>query len=210
MARPSKAEQKLIDFSREAFGEHLSALLLSGYGERHAPLSRDFAVKLAEDDTDTPLQLIFVSEGPSTTQLSLPGGKEPLVLLALLQLLMKKPGAFTGRLSYKPVEVLKLLGWANTTQATLDEAMTKYFHSFYQLNGRMVNLSSKAASDYAVKLRLISSHGFSSGGGKKAPLDSITFSLDFVEHLRERKLFGIDWDGVNALTLLPAEFFNQI
>jgi hypothetical protein len=212
MGRPSKAEQKLIDFSKEAFGEHLSELLLSGYGEQHTRSSRDFAVELAEGKTDTPLHLIFVSEGPATTQISLPRGKEPLVLLALLQLLMKKRGDLIGKLSYKPVEVLKLLRWGNTTKAelTFADAVTKYFHSFYQLNGSMGNQSSKATSDSALKLRLISCHGFSSGDRRKAPPDFVTFNPDFVERLQERKLLGIDWDMVKAFTPLPAEFFNQL
>jgi hypothetical protein len=212
MARPSKAEQKLIDFSREAFGEYLSALLLSGYGDDHALSSQDYAVELAEGETDTQLQLMFVAEGPSTIQPSLPRRKEPLVLLALLRMLMKRGADLTDRLSYRHKEVLKLLGWGDTTkdEGTLTEAVTKYFHVFYQLNVSHEQSGSEG-SDSTYKLRIISSYTFNSGDGSKAGKaapDSITFCRDFVEHLCKRKLLGIDWERVKGLTPLPSEFFN--
>jgi hypothetical protein len=212
IARPSKAEQKLIDFSRESFGEHLSVLLLSGYGEGHVSSSRDFVIELAGEETETHLQLIFVAEGPSTTESALPCRKEPLVLLALLQKFMRKSGELTGRLSYKRVEVLKLLGWGNTleSQTTFSIAVMKYFHTFYQLSDDGNEQAKKTSPGITHKLRLMSSHSFNDEQGGKAGRSEayVAFSLDFIESLVKRNLFGIDWKEAKRLTPLPAEFFN--
>ena len=191
----------------------MSALLLAGYGYERAPSSRDFAVELAvEEETGAQLHLILAAEGPASIQPSLPRGKEPLVLLALLQMLMKKRGDLAGRVSYMPIDVLKLLGWGNTAKEReiFAEALIKYFHVFYQLSGN-VEQPGREESDSTCKLRIISCHGFSNADGskgRKRTPDFITFSLDFIEHLRKRKLLGIDWERVKRLTPLPADFFN--
>lgn len=214
MARPSKAEQRLIDFSKEAFGEHLSELLLYGYIEARTLSSRDFTIELADaEDTKMQLRLMFVAEGPASIQPSLPHGKEVLVILALLKLLMRKSGEPTYNLNYTRNELLKLLGWNNTAQslALLDVSITKYFHTFYQLSDGSSVKSRSRELERTIKLRALTGQYFSSGKGASSGIsktNAVTFSSDFIEPLKERKLFGIDWSQVYNLITLPVEFFN--
>jgi hypothetical protein len=211
MARRSKGEQKLIDFSRESFGDRLSELLLCGYGEERVLSSRDFAVKLAgHDEAEMQLRLMFVAEAPAGANTSLPHLKEPLVLLALLRLLLGKGRGSNGRLSYSCDDVLGLLGWPGTPESwtTVASSVTKYFHAFYQLNGR-----GGIRSENARKLRPLARYDFAVR--EKAESESrmtaaVTFGLDFIEPLRRGKLLGMDWGRVESLTPLPAEFFNLL
>jgi hypothetical protein len=214
MARPSKAERRLIDFSREAFGEHLSELLLYGYSEERKLSSRDFIVELADDESpQRQLRLMFVAEGPSSIQPSLPHGKEALVILALLKLLVRKGGGATYTLTYTRKELFKLLGWNDTAQLRelLDVSVTKYFHTFYQLSDDSSDKSKSSKPERTIKIRTLTGQYFVSGKGtssSNSKTDAVTFNIDFIEPLKERKLLGIDWNQVNSLITLPVEFFN--
>lgn len=213
MARQLKAKQRLIDFSRESFGDHLSELLLCGYGEQRILSSRDFAIKLADrKETETQLRLMFVAEGPASTQPSLPRGKEPLVLLALLQLLMSKGGESIYRLTYTCDDLMKLLGWENTAQSKsrVDVSVTKYFHTFYQLSDDSPGKVTGSGSERTRKVRALAGQDFAGeeSGLGNSMIRAVSFGIDFIEPLKKRNLLGIDWNLVQSVTALPVEFFN--
>jgi hypothetical protein len=209
-----KAERELVAYTKRTFGEHLGALLLCGYGEDRAPSSRDFAVELTdESDAVTRLRLMFVAEGPAGTTPSLPRLKEPLVLLALMQLLMDGGSGAAAYESHLVCgDVPALLGWDETDESreTVAAAVTRYFHTFYQLAGGS-DTGGRGAQGLTRKLRLLSGYevgdGVGSGedGGAKC---SVAFAPDFSEALRRGELLGIDWKRVKGLTPLPLEFFN--
>jgi hypothetical protein len=210
MARRSKAEQKLIDFTRGSFGDRLSELLLCGYGEERVLSSRDFVVELAgRDATEEQSRLMFVAEGSAGASSSLPYRKEPLVLLALLRLLPAEGRGSAGRLSYSYSDVLEVLGWGATAESleTVSISVTKYFHAFYQLSGQ----GHGGRSEHAHKLHPLTRYEFYGGekaGSESGMTFSITFGLDLVETLRRGNLLGLDWGRVESLTPLPVEFFN--
>jgi len=214
MARRSKAEQKLIDFSRESFGDRLSELLLCGYGEERVLSSCDLVIKSVDSaEAETSLRLIIISEAPAAVSPALPRRRDPLVLLALLRLYLTKGAEPTGRMLYTSGELLNILGWSITSGSMVAaaDAVTKYFHLFYQLGDGSRAAAAEQPSEHLHKLRPLC--GYHSVSGEGAGLGSkvtegVTFSLDFVGPLSRRKLFGVDWDRVESLTPLPVEFFN--
>jgi hypothetical protein len=140
---------------------------------------------------------------------SLPYGKEPLVLLALLQLLGKKG----SELNYSCDDLLKLLGWKNTeqTRALIEGTVTKYFHAFYQLRDNSLGESMKGGKERTRKIRVLVTQAFTSveeTRRSKSMKDTLVFNIDFVGPLKERKLLGIDWEQVESFTPLPVEIFN--
>lgn len=213
MARPSKAERRLISSLRDAFGVHISTLLLCGYGEERTLSSRDFLIESAGDDGRVmEVRLISIAEGPANTQPSLPHRKEPLVLLALLHILLSRGGALTEGLSLARGEVADLLGWNDTAEfrAIIAGAVTKYFHTYYQRTGPDIR-AEKALNDYTLKSRIINCYGFRDAGVDEAdntPTDFVNFNGDFVESLSKRNILKIDWHRVKSVTPLPVEFFN--
>jgi hypothetical protein len=216
MVRPSRAEQKLIDFSRETFGIPLSELLLCGYGEARPLSSRDFVIELTGNESrEKLLRMIFVAEGPASTQPSLPLGKEPLVLLALIWHLINSAKESTYNLTYTCNDLLELLEWEDTSQSRtqIQVSVTKYFHSFYQLSNETSDEATRGRCEYVRKVRSINEHYFAIEDN--VPLESLTtdfvvFSLNFIKTLNERKLLGVDWEQVKAFTPQPIEFFNLI
>lgn len=212
MTRQSKAERELIAYTKKTFGEHLGDLLLCGYGEEGAPSSRDFIVESAgAGEAATRSRLMFVAEGPAGTIPCLPSRKEPLVLLALIQLLIGDLAAEGGR-HLTCGDVPALLGWDETDESheTVAAAVTKYFHTFYQLVGGSDIGGGGGPQEFTRKLRLLSWYEVSGvGSGKEGGVRcAVAFSPEFVEALRRGELLGIDWKRVKGLTSLPLEFFN--
>jgi hypothetical protein len=214
MTRQPKAEHELIALTKKTFGEHLSELLLCGYGEDRAPSSRDLVVELIDGgEVVTRLRLMFVAEGPAGTAPCLPRRKEPLVLLALIQLLTGGGGAVEDGQHLTCSNVLALLGWDETDESLemVETAVTRYFHTFYQLVDGSGTGGGRALQGFTRKLRLFSGYevvgGAESRKGDGAKC-SVAFSPDFAEALRRGELLGIDWKRVKGLTSLPLEFFN--
>lgn len=214
MTRQSKAERELIAYAKKTFGEHLCDLLLCGYGEEGAPSSRDFVVELAGGgEAATRSRLMFIAEGPAGTSPCLPSRKEPLVLLALIQLLMGGDVAAEGGRHLTCVGVPALLGWDETDESreTVAAAVTKYFHSFYQLiDGPNIGGGGRPRESTR-KLRPFGGYEVAGGVGSRKEGDakcSVTFNPEFTEALGRGMLLGIDWKRVKGLTPLPLEFFN--
>lgn len=214
MTRQSKAERELIVYAKKTFGEHLGDLLLCGYGEEGAPSSRDFVIELTGGgEAATRSRLMFVAEGAAGTSPCLPSRKEPLVLLALIQLLMGGGVAAEGGRHITCGDVPAILGWDETDESreTVAAAVTKYFHTFYQLVDGSGTSGGRVPQELSRKLRLFSVCEVVGGAESSKGNDmkcSVAFSADFAESLRWGELLGIDWKKVKELTPLPLEFFN--
>ena len=110
------------------------------------------------------MSLIFVAEAPAASEPSLPKGKEPLVLMALLRLLLRGAGSLTGRCYYDHHSLLELLEWGDTetARAAVTGALTKYFHSFYQLSGGKGAAAGRGFGNHTSKVRPLA--GYVLGG----------------------------------------------
>jgi hypothetical protein len=101
VARRPRAERRLVEFVRGEFGEHLSALLLSGHGVKGWVRRRDLVIYTTDRvGNQEEHSVVLLTAGIA----SLPYGQDPLVLAAHLRMLDER-GA-SGRLSYDLLEML--------------------------------------------------------------------------------------------------------
>jgi hypothetical protein len=90
----------LAAFVREEFGEHLSTLLLAGYGEGKGTRKRSMIVMLAAAEGGRRVRFLETTSDSG----DLPHGRDPLVLAALLSLLAGRGTA--SRLVFTLTELL--------------------------------------------------------------------------------------------------------
>lgn len=80
---PTEAEHDLLDTARRVLGDNLFQFLFSDLGGPHHPRRRFTATGVREHGPGTVHQLEAVGE----SEKGLPGGRDPLVMAALLHLL---------------------------------------------------------------------------------------------------------------------------
>lgn len=125
---PTEAEHDLLDTSRRVLGANLSEFLLSGLGEPHHPRRLYTAKSIRAHE----LGLTFRLEAVSETDEGLPGGRDPLVMAALLHLL------WTGErgrdeVVFRDEELLERLSWPDTPESrnSIGEAVERYYSTAY-------------------------------------------------------------------------------
>lgn len=118
--------RQLLKFARTEFGDHLSTLLLSGYGEERRKMVRSYNIGIREGAQHTSKRLKLVTDDPS----GLPSQDEPLVLLALLRLLWVGEQMRTSDVNYTHEALLRVLGWPDSTRgrAGIDHAVERYYN----------------------------------------------------------------------------------
>jgi hypothetical protein len=198
----SVSEQRLLDFAREQFGEHLSQFLLAGLGEEQVGQRGRFTITYASgENVALKRHVEVITYEPEDGSSSLPCGRNPLVLIALLHLLMTSNQGALNMLRYEQEQVLSLLGWKETRKARqeIDEAVKRYFLLTYQWKMNKSELQRERLTLYTVNEALISAHeSISTEDGK---LSRIVFNEHFIEHLLSRSLFGIYWNSVRSVVL---------
>jgi hypothetical protein len=207
----SAPEQRLLDFSRERFGEHLSQFLLSGLGEEPTGQRWRFTINYAGDESAAlKRQVEVITHKPLDGSSSLPRGRDPLVLAVLLHLLLTGSQASSTVLSYEHEEVLSLLGWKDTRKAcgAIDEAVQRYFKITYKWGMNKTELARQKLRFYTCDENLLSETYILSeedaGGRIKRVVSRIVFNERFIERLLNRSLFGIDWDSVRSVGMCPS------
>lgn len=125
---PTEAESDLLDTARRVLGGNLSEFLLSGLGEPHQPRRLYTARSVREHGSGLTFRLEAVSE----TDEGLPGGRDPLVMAALLHLL------WTGErgrdeVVFRDEELLERLSWPDTPESrnSIGEAVERYYSTAY-------------------------------------------------------------------------------
>lgn len=124
-------EGRAIARTHRAFGLFPSALLLSGYGESEVEKERGFTItekKVGSDDvTERRFEMFTKSE------MGLPRGRDPHVLVSLLKLLFGKDET-TNSVWFRKAELLELLGWTDNAEnrADIDGAILRYFDTAYR------------------------------------------------------------------------------
>jgi hypothetical protein len=127
------AEKELLDFSRRVLGDNLSVLLLSGLGEPHHPRRRYTATSIREHGPGLTYQFEAVAESKK----GLPGGRDPVVMAALLHLLWTG-GRGRDEVVYTDGELLGILSWPYTQESRLavNLAIERYYNSAYHRTSR--------------------------------------------------------------------------
>jgi hypothetical protein len=130
---PTEDEWELLDFARRVLGDNLLEFMLSGLGEPHHPHRRFTATSTRAHGPGSPYQLEAVAE----SEKGLPGGRDPLVMAALLHLL------WTGEkgrdeVVFRDEMVLERLSWPDTreSRSAVGAAVERYYNSAYHRTSR--------------------------------------------------------------------------
>jgi hypothetical protein len=205
--RLSGPERSLLQFAQDRFGEHLTRFLLSGLGEGHVARCRLFIISFADGDGGLVSRRLHVEADDLTPEIttSLPCGRDPLVLLALLRLLTRAQGKPPASLFYNSREVLSLLGWADSaaTRLAVDEAVDRYSCVSYWWTLSKKETAGRKLSFYRSRERFVVGYGLldaeEEGTRMERVSNRVDFSAAFIDGLERRTLFGVIWD--NVLTL---------
>jgi hypothetical protein len=130
---PTEAEHDLLDTARRVLGDNLFEFLLSGLGEPHYPRRRFTAASIREHGAGLTYQLEAVAE----SEKGLPGGRDPVVMAALLHLLWTG-GRGRDEIVFREEELLGLLSWPDTleSRSAVEEAVERYLNTGYHRTGR--------------------------------------------------------------------------
>lgn len=212
MSELSSAEQNLIGFAREEFGESLARFLLTGLGEVPSAQRWHFTITFTDNEgAAQERRLEAITYEPTDGQSFLPRGRDPLVLLALLRLLFESSQQSEVSLFYSRHEVLRLLGREGTEemQGEINEAVRRYALLMYRWEMSRGELAGKRLSFYTAREQVIS--GYSNvgkpddeeqaDGQVDEEPNEITFNQYFIEGLKRRSLFGVDWNNVQSVEL---------
>jgi hypothetical protein len=201
VARKTRAEKRLIAHLEEQFGEHLSALLLSGYGTKTWIQRRDLVVSTTDrvgNQEEHPV--VLLTKGAH----ALPYGQDPVVLAAHLRMLSER-GAY-GRLSYDLFEMMKVLSLVDPVQGmkAIEGALYRYFRLSYAVEGVRRHPLAPQSEGVTAERRILTAYDFEhepvrSRDPYPAMHTVVEFSQRFLDQLRQRSLFGIDWDHVRSV-----------
>lgn len=208
----NQQERRLLKFALGRFGEPLSRLLLTGLGEDETLRRRIFTVTFDDRQGARYKRRVSVTaeEGAEGLPLCLPCGREPLVMLAFLHLLIEGRRLSSFVLSYEQGEVLRLLGWEDTEEArqSLDDTVARYFCLDYRWELSREELAAQGLAFYHAASRLVSGSGSDSvveGGRVLRARSEVTFSEVFVTELLGCSLFGVNWGSVHKVEVEDAD-----
>lgn len=199
---PEQIEQ-LMAFAKAEFGEHLTALLLSGYDGSPRGQVCAYDVSLRESEGgESVARVKVVSDAPS----SLPARGEPLVLLALLKLIRPDDAPRT-ELAFTHESILGMLRQEDSkeTRRLIGRAVERYY--FLSLEKEVPEDTKGGAGRFhrVLAQRIIIHYSYYSEGDEtdeeRERLDSrVIFNPTFIQGLRDRTLLGIDWSRALTLT----------
>lgn len=205
-------ERRLVKFAVDAFGAPLASFLLSGLGEKDKGGKAWLFSVTFEDNRGISRRREVRVEAPDLPDAvtSLPAGKEPLVLMALLKLLLAKRGMPPSRLSYRREEALRLLGWGETDEAlrAVDATVERYADLGYRWALSAEELAERDLARFRGWASFVTGCGHhdaedASGGPVKRESSYVQFSAEFVRELISRSVFDVKWDNVREMTRNP-------
>lgn len=208
MLRLSKDEQKLIEFARDEFGESIVQFLLAGLGEEEEAHRWAFVVAFTDESGTVQHRGVNVEADDLMPEIPtyLPRGREPLVMLALLRVLICDRTALQASLYYDQEEVLSFLGWEDTAEGrrAIDEAVERYSFLNYRWALSQEELDARGLSFYRSNERFVSGYGHGETsepeeGRAEGVTRCVDFNAAFISDLMKRSLFGIDWYMVSRV-----------
>lgn len=200
---PTEAEHDLLDTARRVLGDNLSEFLLSGLGQPHHPRRLYTARSIRAHGPGLTFQLEAVSDSGG----GLPGGRDPLVMAALLHLL------WTGdrgrdEVVFRDEQLLERLSWPDNleSRSSIEDAVKRYYCTAY-LRTSTESMSSgggerrtshvqKLVPGYETTVELLS------GPPKEARKSTIVqFMPRLVEEVsgHEKYFLGIDFERLEHL-----------
>ena len=204
----SSSERQLLKFSLDTFGESLSRILLAGFGDEGREPRRLFTISYSDAEFATcQCRLQVITYELSESESYLPRRRDPLVLLSLLRLHLPETGDPGTELTFNPKDVVAALGWPDTdqTRGEVDEAIERYSALTYI----WILSGGKSAHKERVKGReqLFSNYQTIAEEveGQVTPLrvlSRVVFNTFFINNMRRRTLFGVDWDRVTSIEVI--------
>jgi hypothetical protein len=205
----TEAEQDLLDFARRALGGNLSEFLLSGLGEPHPTRRRYTGRSTRAHKWARTYQFEIVSD----IEEGLPGGRDPLVLAALLHLM------WTGKegrheVAFRDEELLEKLGWpeSEASRHSVEGAVERYFSTSYCVASRELQRAERVEGRYSQVRKLITGYEVTKErlpGAPRAVLKStvVQFAAGFYEEVagEEKYFFGIDFEQLQLRQLAAEE-----
>lgn len=130
---PTDDEEELLDFTRRVLGGNLSAFMLCGLGEPHHPRRSFTATSVRTGRPGGAYRLEVVSESDA----GLPGGRDPLVMAALLHLLWTG-GKGRDEVIFRDEGLLEILSWPDTreSRSAVESAVERYYCAAYHRTSR--------------------------------------------------------------------------
>lgn len=203
---PTRQERRLLKFALDRFGEMLTRFLLAGFSEEKVAPRWAFAITfIGTDGTLQKRRLLIMTHEPADGSSWLPRGRDPLVFIALLRLLLHKRRRADDTLVFQEAEVLKLLGWADTEECRdeIDEAVRRYSLLFYEWGMNSYELAGRTLDYHVVNERPLLGYRTVSEeteeGRMERTYNSVEFSDQFIGGLLRRSLFGVAWDKVKSI-----------
>lgn len=200
---PTEPERDLLDIARRVLGSNLSEFLLSGLGEPHHPRRFYTARSIRGHGPGLTFRLEVVSDSGE----GLPGGRDPLVMAALLHLL------WTGErgrdeVVFRDEALLERLFWLDTPESriSIGQAVERYYSTaFYRKSTEPMGVGGgerrtshvqKLVPGYETTVEMLS------GPPKEVRKSTIVhFTTKLVEEVSgaEKYFLGIDFERLGRL-----------
>jgi hypothetical protein len=201
VVRKTRAERRLVAHLKEQFGEHLGALLLSGYETKGWIQRRELVIATTDRVGNREEHSVILS---AVGAHALPYGQDPVVLAAHLRMLSEQGSC--GRLSYDLLEMMKVLGLVDPVQGmkAVEGALHRYYRLSYVVEGKRRHPLAVQDGGVMAERRMLTAYDFEHGPVRSRdpyPLmhTVVEFSQPFLDQLRQRSLFGIDWSLVTSV-----------
>lgn len=206
---PTAAERDLLDTARRVLGANLYEFLLSGLGGPHDRRRRYTARSIREHGEGLFYQLEAIGE----SEKGLPGGRDTVVMAALLHLLWIS-GRGQDEVIFRDEEILATLSWPDTraSRLSVEAAVKRYYCTGYHRTnrqplgpgrGEMVSSQvQKLVTGYdTTEEREVGTHK----GKRKSTI--LHFSKKLIEEVSgaEKYFLGIDFERLERLQPLPAD-----
>jgi hypothetical protein len=202
-------EGELLDSARRVLGGNLFEFLLSGLGEPHHPRRRFTARSIRAHGPGLTYRLEVVAE----SEKGLPGGRDPLVMAALLHLLWT---VSKGRdeVVFRDEQLLEILLWPDTRESrvAVEAAVERYYNTAYHRTSReplgpgggerVSSQVQKLVTGYDTTLEL------REGPPKEVRKSTILhFTTKLIEEVTgpEKYFLGIDFERLGQMQGSPAE-----
>jgi hypothetical protein len=204
---PTDDELELLDSTRRVLGGNLSEFLLCGLGEPHHPRRRFTATSVRTDRPGRVYQLEVVSESDT----GLPGGREPLVMAALLYLLWTG-GKGRDEVIFRDEELLEILSWPDTreSRSIVESAVTRYYCTAYRRTSRESLREGQGESISSQVQKLVTGYDTTlalRGGPPKQVRKStiLYFTTKFIEEVTgpEKYFLGVDFERLRVERIMP-------
>jgi hypothetical protein len=206
---PTEAEQDLLDFARRVLGGNLTDFLLSGLGEPHRTRRCYAARGPGTHKWARTYQFEIVSDDEG----GLPGGRDPLVLAALLHL-MWTGKAGRHEVAFRDEELLEKLDWpeSKASRRSVEAAVERYFSTSYCVTSRELPGAERVEGRYSQARKLVTGYEVTSERLPDAPktmLKSTVVQLaaGFYEEVsgEGKYFFGLDFEQLQVRQLTAEE-----